>query len=87
MRGKRFKPRVRIQEPRINGKVSAPRLRVMIGEDAPIIMEREQALKTAVQMGLDLVEVSANQDPPICRIVDYGKYKFMQKKAKARTAS
>ena len=38
------------------------------------------ALKKADEVGLDLVEVSPNADPPVCRIMDYGKYKFEQQK-------
>ena len=39
-----------------------------------------QALEAAEQVGLDLVEIVPNADPPVCRLMDYGKYKFQQKK-------
>jgi translation initiation factor IF-3 len=42
----------------------------------------EEALKRAEEAGLDLVEVSPNAEPPVCRILDYGKYKFEQSKQK-----
>ncbi len=43
-------------------------------------MSKEDALQTAYDSGLDLVEVSPNADPPVCRIMDYGKYLFEQNK-------
>jgi translation initiation factor IF-3 len=46
------------------------------------IMAPEQALKLAIESGLDLVEVSPESNPPVCRILDYGKYRYaMNKKA------
>ncbi len=43
-------------------------------------MPIQEALKTASQEGLDLVEVASNADPPVCRIMDYGKYKYQTSK-------
>jgi translation initiation factor IF-3 len=48
-----------------------------------IVMQLYDALRLAEQEGLDLVEVSPNQSPPVCRLLDYGKFKFAQSK-KAR---
>ena len=44
------------------------------------ILELEEALAKADNLGLDLVEVSPNSDPPVCRIMDYGQYKYQQSK-------
>ena len=44
------------------------------------ILELEEALNLADDQGLDLVEVSPNSDPPVCRIMDYGQYKYQQSK-------
>lgn len=44
------------------------------------ILELEEALSKAEDQGLDLVEVSPNSDPPVCRIMDYGQYKYQQSK-------
>ncbi len=44
------------------------------------IIPTEDALTTARQAGLDLVEVAPNERPPVCRIMDYGKFKYQQKK-------
>jgi len=43
-------------------------------------MSLDDAIKVASQQGLDLVEVGPNQSPPVCRILDYGKFKFSQAK-------
>lgn len=44
------------------------------------ILETEEALQQAQELGLDLVEVAATADPPVCRIMDYGQYKYQQSK-------
>jgi translation initiation factor IF-3 len=54
------------------------------GADA-IVMQIYDALRLAEQEGLDLVEVAPNQSPPVCRLLDYGKFKFIQAK-KSREA-
>ena len=46
-------------------------------------MDRDAALEAAEERGLDLVEVSPNAEPPVCRIMDYGKYKYQQSKRAA----
>lgn len=75
----------RAKEPRINGRISAQKLRVIVENEARIYT-REEALKVAQSMGLDLVEVSPDQDPPVCKIIDYGKYKYEQQKKKKEAA-
>lgn len=47
------------------------------------ILPRQDALNMAKEAGLDLVEVAAASDPPVCRIMDYGKFKYEQQKKKA----
>lgn len=47
------------------------------------VMSVPEALKLAEEAGLDLVEVSPNADPPVCKILDYGKYKYEQQKKAA----
>ncbi len=46
------------------------------------VMEVGQALSQAENLGMDLVEVAPNADPPVCRIMDFGKYQFQQQKKK-----
>ena len=64
-----------------NEEIEAYELRV-IGEDSKQIgvMNREDALRTAQERGLDLVEVDPNASPPVCKILDYGRYVFEQNK-------
>ena len=62
-----------------------PRVRV-IGLDGEMVgvLSRDEALALAEESGVDLVEIQPTADPPVCRIMDYGKYKFdLQKKANA----
>ncbi len=47
------------------------------------ILLKKDALERAYKVGLDLVEVSPNADPPVCKILDYGKYKFEEQKRRA----
>ena len=46
------------------------------------IVGRNEAIEMAVEAGLDLVEVAPNADPPVCKILDYGKYKYEEQKKK-----
>ena len=58
----------------------------VIGSDGEMIgvLSRDEALAKAEEEGLDLVEIQPNADPPVCRIMDFGKFKFeLQKKASA----
>lgn len=70
---------------RRNQEIRVPRVRV-IGDDGEMIgvLSRDEALQMAEDAGLDLVEIQPNADPPVCRIMDFGKFKFeLQKKANA----
>ncbi len=68
---------------RKNGEIRVPRVRV-IGSDGEMIgvLSRDEALRMAEEEELDLVEIQPNADPPVCKIMDFGKFKFeLQKKA------
>lgn len=69
---------------RINRDIKAPKVRLIDseGEQAGIVSSRE-ALEKAQQVSLDLVEISPNAEPPVCRIMDYGKFIFEKNKQKA----
>ena len=72
--------------PNINDRIRYPQVRVVDTEGTQLgIMPPSEALKIAEEKELDLVLVSDKADPPVCRIMDYGKYKFEQEK-KAREA-
>jgi len=66
---------------RINEQIRVSPVRV-IGDDGTQlgIMPTDDALKEARKVGLDLVEVAPNERPTVCRIMDYGKFKYQQKK-------
>lgn len=68
-------------EPRINRGIRAPELRV-VGEDGKNIgvLSLEEALRMAHEEGLDLIEISPKANPPIAKIMDFGKYQYLLKK-------
>lgn len=67
-----------------NDMIRAREVRVIGPEGDQLgIMPRNEAIAAARDVGLDLVEVAATSDPPVCRIMDYGKYKYEQQKKKA----
>lgn len=71
---------------RINRDIRAPEVRVIDSDKSQLgILPVERALKLAEEQGLDLVEVSPNTDPPVCRILDYGKFRFAKSKKKIKS--
>lgn len=72
--------------PQINERIRFPKIRVIDTDGAQLgVISPQEALRLAQEKELDLVLVSDKADPPVCRIMDYGKYKFEQEK-KAREA-
>ena len=66
---------------RVNEGIRVPQVRVITEEGEQLgIMSTSEALDKARQAGLDLVEVASDGRPPVCRIMDYGKYRYQQKK-------
>ena len=66
---------------RINRAIREVQIRVIDDEGEQLgIMTPEEALRTAEEAGLDLVEVAPKAEPPVCRIMDYGKYRYQQSK-------
>ena len=69
---------------RINHRIKAEKVRIVFGGnsdgDESTVLDIKEAIKLAKDQGLDLVEVGPNQSPPVCRILDYGKFKFSQAK-------
>ncbi len=70
-----------VEEPyKVNERITAPRVRV-VGENIKVdVYPIQTALKLAQEQGLDLVEISPNADPPVCKVTDYSKFKYEQKK-------
>ena len=83
----RFDRRAPVRElPNINERIKYPQLRVVDSDGKQLgVIDRSKALEIASQRELDLVLVSEKANPPVCRIMDYGKYKFEQEK-KAKEA-
>jgi translation initiation factor IF-3 len=71
---------------RVNEDIGAPKLRVVDDEGTQVgVMTRADALAHAETLGLDLVEVAADADPPVCRVIDYGRWRFDEER-RLRTA-
>jgi len=65
----------------VNERILAPEVRVIDSEGEQVgIVTIEKALNLAEESSLDLVEISPNAEPPVCRIMDYGKYRFEENK-------
>ncbi len=70
--------------PRVNESIIADEIRVVDADgEMQGVMSVEEAIKLAEEEGLDLVEISPNAKPPVCKILDYGKYKYEQQKKAA----
>lgn len=69
-------------EPRINEEIKTASIRLIAADGGMVgIVPVKQGLELAAQSGLDLVEISPNAEPPVCKVMDYGKYKYeLQKK-------
>jgi translation initiation factor IF-3 len=69
------------KEPRLNEEITAPSVRLIDhdGKQVGVVPTRE-ARQMAFQVELDLVEISPGAEPPVCRIMDYGKFRFEQNK-------
>jgi translation initiation factor IF-3 len=74
------------EQPRINNQIRAREVRVITDSKENMVVPLSEALSMAEAKGLDLVEVSPNADPPVCRIMDFGKFMYEQqrKERKAR---
>ena len=78
-----FQRRTKDLGPRSNNRISSPEVQVInnVGENLGILTTNE-AISMAKNQGLDLIEIAPNAKPPVCKIMDMGKYKYdAQKKA------
>ncbi|HIA61953.1 MAG TPA: translation initiation factor IF-3 [Planctomycetes bacterium] len=67
--------------PRVNDYIRISPIRVIDHDGEQLgVIDTDRAKEIAIEAGLDLVEVAPNEDPPVCRIMDYGKYKYEKKK-------
>ena len=69
--------------PRVNEDIRVPQVR-LIDQDGEMlgVMSARDAIQRAYSVGLDLLEISPNADPPVCKILDFGKFKYEQQKKK-----
>ena len=80
-KGRQRKPFKKKENPhRINSEIRLEKLRLVGDNVEPGIYSRSEALKLSEDLELDLVEISPKADPPVCRILDYNKFLFEQKK-------
>ena len=78
-----FQRRTKPKGPKANERIRAPQVQV-IGSDGKNLgtLNTQEAINIAKNEGLDLIEISPNANPPVCKIIDIGKYKYdLQKKA------
>ena len=78
-----FNRRPKYQGPKINDRIRSLDVQVINSEGENLgVLPIKKAIETAKQEGFDLIEISPNANPPVCKIMDIGKYKYdMQKKA------
>lgn len=70
-----------VKDLRINREIKSATVRVINEEGQPLgVISLDEAIANAERVGLDLVEVSSNTEPPVCKIMDYGKYRYKQSK-------
>ena len=71
----------RAREPRVNHRIRVPEVRLVgVDGDQLGVVPIEEAMRMAQEAGVDLVEVAAAARPPVCKLMDYGKFKYLQKK-------
>jgi|TARA_B100000959_G_scaffold227532_1_gene242514 translation initiation factor IF-3 len=77
-----IKPRENARNlPKINDRIRAKKIRLIDQDENMIgVVDKSEGVRLAQEAGLDLVEVSPNSDPPVCRILDFGKYRYEQSK-------
>jgi translation initiation factor IF-3 len=78
----RFDNRERTQQgPRINHRIRVPQVRVVAADGSMLgVLDTHEAQRMAREAGLDLVEVNPKAYPPVCKIMDFGKFKYEEKK-------
>jgi translation initiation factor IF-3 len=71
---------------RVNHRIRVPEVRVIAADGTQLgIMSSHEAIRQAQDQGLDLVEVNPKADPPVCKIMDFGRFKYEEKKKASET--
>ena len=69
---------------RLNREITAPEVRLSSPDNEPLgIVSLQEALRMAADLDVDLVEIAATANPPVCRLMDYGKFKYQEQKKAA----
>ena len=78
-----FQRRTRDRGPKSNNRITSPEVQVISSDGGNLgTLNTNEAIRKAKDLGLDLIEISPNANPPVCKIMDMGKYKYdAQKKA------
>ena len=78
-----FQRRTKDRGPKSNNRISSPEVQVIASDGENLgILNTNEAISMAKNQGLDLIEIAPNANPPVCKIMDMGKYKYdAQKKA------
>jgi translation initiation factor IF-3 len=77
---KRLVPQQEPDQHKINEKISAKEIRLVMESEEPKVMSTYDAIKLAEEQEMDLVEISPNAVPPVCKIMDYRKFLYNQKR-------
>ena len=77
---RRFAPRQEAELHRINNKITSREVRLVIEGEEPQVISTADAIKLAEEQEMDLVEISPNAVPPVCKILDYKKFLYNQKR-------
>ncbi len=79
--GRNFRPRQREPQHRTNERIRVPSVRVVTEDGETLgIMDTRDAIREARERGIDLVEIAPKAQPPVCKLIDYGKFLYEQKK-------
>ena len=72
-----FQRRTKDRGPRSNNRISSPEVQVIASDGENLgILNTNEAISIAKKQGLDLIEIAPNANPPVCKITDYGKYRY-----------
>ena len=76
-----FQRRTKDRGPRSNNRINSPEVQVIASNGENLgILNTNEAIAMAKEEGLDLIEIAPNTKPPVCKIIDYSKFKYIQKK-------
>ena len=80
-RHRQRKPQLNVQQYHVNETITAPEVRVIDEEGVTLgVMPTAKAIQTAHERGADLVEVFPKAEPPVCKLLDYGHFKYQKEK-------